>query len=133
MFSLTLRNIRNITPLRVRIAIGPFFSFFYYFYYSYIKSNPFQPHTLSIEETIQKIIQENLSAIRFGDGEISLITNANIPFQNKNKDLAEKMEKILQSNHSTLLICILNIWGGKIHELEKKTYWFEFYHFFKYS
>ena len=133
MFSLTLRNIRNITPLRVRIAIGPFFSFFYYFYYSYIKSNPFQPHTLSIEETIQKIIQENLSAIRFGDGEISLITNANIPFQNKNKDLAEKMEKILQSNHSTLLICILNIWGGKIHELEKKTYWFELHHFFKYS
>lgn len=123
---------QKIIPLWARVHVGPIVAYFFYFFYFYIKRTPLQPHILSIEETLHRVIKNNLSVIRFGDGEISLINNTDLAFQNKNIELSKKLQQILQIKHEKLLICILNIWGKNIKKLEKKVYWFELHHLLKY-
>lgn len=131
MHSRLVSNLQKKIPLKIRILLGPFVAYVFYFYYVNIKKNSLKPKILSIEDTISKIQQENLSVIRFGDGEISLIENYSLSFQEKNKELIHSLEKILHSNHDKLLLCILNIWENHIEDLDPKVYWFELHHILK--
>ena len=83
-------------------------------YYLYLEiknllfpSNSPIPKILSIDETIDLIIKNKLSAARFGDGEFSLLLDIDNPdFQERNLELKNKLLETIHSNLPSLLICI---------------------------
>jgi glycosyltransferase family protein len=87
---------------------------------------------LSLLETINKIKTEKISAIRYGDGEMSLIYNENLGFQKNNTELSQRLRTILQTNNTKLLICIPGIWGN-INNFSKRSFWFTLHHLFKFG
>ena len=67
----------------------------------------------SPDETLDELINENKSIVRFGDGEFDIIFGNNIPFQNTNEKLMKKLNEILQSDEKDLLIGIYNAVNSK--------------------
>jgi len=125
-------KIRDVIPLKLRIKIGPFIAYCFYIFNIYFNKNRKIPIVLSIDETINKIINDNLSLIRFGDGEMSLIDNQNLSFQKTNPELVEKLKKVIQNDNLNLLICIPGIWK-KINNFSGTAFWFALHHLFRYG
>lgn len=126
-----INYIRQKTPLNLRQKIGPILARVWY-YGKYL--NPFRrtPHVLSIENTIQKILKEKLSVIRFGDGEISMIDGINIGFQKHTDDLAKKLALAIKFQHPNLLICIPGIWGD-LSVFKPHAYAFNMHHLYRHG
>lgn len=63
------------------------------------------PKVKSIDETLDKIINDKVSICRFGDSEfLYIIDKLNLPYQRQIPDLRNKMIEILSSNHSNILV-----------------------------
>lgn len=122
-----LQGVREIMPLKIRREIGWRFAFILYYFNKYFRPNRKRPAVLSIEETIDRVINGNLSVIRFGDGEISLIDGSDLGFQRYSKDLADKLEMVIKAEIDGLLITIADVWG-KLDELEEYAYRFGVHH-----
>lgn len=106
-----LSSVRNNTPLAIRQKIGPILARLYYIDRLYLRPKTKRPNILSIEKTIDMVIENNLSLIRFGDGEIALIDGMDLPFQKRNEELVKQLEHIIQAGNDKLLICIPGMWG----------------------
>ena len=104
-----IEKIRSKTPISLRQKIGPVLAHAYHIHRKYITPNK-KPTVLSIEQTIDFILEKKVSVIRFGDGEITLIDGQDLPFQKWDKILAEKLEEILCVKENKLLICIPGMW-----------------------
>ncbi|MCF7898673.1 MAG: SP_1767 family glycosyltransferase [Candidatus Pacebacteria bacterium] len=127
-----IQNIRKSTPLSIRQKIGPILARFYYLdRLSFKLLHNKIPKVLSIEETIDKIISEKLSVIRFGDGEISLIDGLDLAFQKRSDELSNKLEEIIKSDNEKLLTCIPGIWG-KLDHIVDYAYDFNMHHIYRY-
>ncbi len=96
----------------MQVRYSPFFKiprkiakyFFSMIYPLVIKLWPL-PKVYSIDETLDKIINDKSSICRFGDGEfLFIIDKLNLPFQSYNSILATKMKKILISKEPNILI-----------------------------
>lgn len=132
LFQKITGSLRNIIPLKIRKKIGPVAAYCVYLFNTYIRKNRQIPNVLSIDETLDLILEKKLSVIRFGDGEMSLIDNMDLAFQKRNDELVQKLIKILQKNTEGLLICIPDIWG-KMDKLNKETFLFNIHHLFKHG
>jgi glycosyltransferase family protein len=74
-------------------------------YYNIIIRIYKMPTVLSIEDTLLEIINNKKSISRFGDGEFTyFLDKANLPFQEYDEELAKKLEGILVSDNSQLLV-----------------------------
>ena len=63
------------------------------------------PEVLSIDATLDKIIQDKCSISRFGDGEfLYIIDRLNLPFQRQETELRQKMIDILKSQEDNILV-----------------------------
>ena len=63
------------------------------------------PKVKSIPETIDKIIKDQMSICRFGDGELLYVSEKrSLPFQKQNPRLRDYFIKILKSNHNNILV-----------------------------
>ena len=82
--------------------------------------NIFIPKILSNEETIDYIIDNNVSVSRFGDGEFLLINNGSIGFQKADKKLSERLKEVLLSNDDNISIALS---GGMCHSTRNSTEW----------
>lgn len=60
------------------------------------------------EETVEKLISENKSITRFGDGEFDFIYRKGMNYQTYDGNLAKRLEEVLNSNEENLLIGIPN-------------------------
>lgn len=81
------------------------------------------PHIKNVEETLEAIYQKKASLCRFGDGEIELINQRDIPFQKASPILAARLQEVLSSHDPRCLIAIPKvIYSGKdnITDLPKK-------------
>lgn len=58
------------------------------------------------DETVQKLIDENKSISRFGDGEFDFIYGKGMNYQKHDVKLAERLKEVLDSNEKDLLIGI---------------------------
>lgn len=125
-------KLRKVTPLSWRRMIGPYVGFLAYFIRTRIIGKTWEPHVLSIDETLARLEKNNLSMIRFGDGELSLISGSDLGFQRFDNDLAEKLTHILKLNEPDLLICIPGIFD-RLEKLTRVGFWFEIHHLFRYS
>lgn len=70
--------------------------------YKYLKSL----QILSSEETVEKIVKENLSVSRFGDGEFDVMTGGKNGFQQKNENLGSRLKEVLTNSVNGHLVCI---------------------------
>ncbi|TLD99515.1 GT-D fold domain-containing glycosyltransferase [Helicobacter trogontum] len=70
------------------------------------------PRVKSIVDTMKELANTNKSIIRFGDGEYIIMGGGGIPFQEYNKELANKLSEIILSHHDNLLI---GLSGGHFH------------------
>lgn len=97
------------------------------------------PKVMSIEETLDVIVSEKKSFVRYGDGEFNQLSQIAIGFQDGDAILSRRLKEVLISNSSTCLICIpgsLNsvdgmVWQSKLmwmHLIGKyyKNYFFNF-------
>jgi glycosyltransferase family protein len=125
-----IQKIREITPLNLRIKVGPILGYIAYIFNIYILKGK-KPRVLTTEETVDLIINKKLSIIRFGDGEMSLINDYDLAFQKRDIELKERLKTVLQSNKDGLLICIPNFFG-KLPKLKKREFWFTIHHLFRY-
>ena len=78
------------------------------------------------EETLDKLINENCSISRLGDGEFDLIWGIGLQYQNVNDKFEKKLREILESNEDKLLIGINNAFDldyiNKYNDFAK-NYW----------
>jgi glycosyltransferase family protein len=129
----TIKDIvRNLLPLSIRIKIGPFFAWLSYLMRIYITKSKKWPTVLSPEATLDVVYKNELSLIRFGDGEISLIENENLGFQKSNTQLSNALRHIIPNRDSKLLLCIPNIFG-KLDQYSKVSRNFSLHHVFKHG
>ncbi len=104
-----IQKIRKSLPLSVRQSFGPYAARVTFSYHKITGKK--KPKVLSLLNTLHLIDKEKLSMVRFGDGEITLIEGNGLGFQEKNNELAERLEAIVRSNERGLLICVPGIWG----------------------
>jgi glycosyltransferase family protein len=70
-----------------------------------------KPKVLSPEETIDKILNEKLSIGRFGDGEMDMMNNRKITFQEVDPRLDQKLREI--TNTKNFLVCVPGVFDKK--------------------
>lgn len=87
-------------------------------------------HVLSIEETIDEIINNRKSISRFGDGEFALIYGESIGFQKNNRDLQKRLKDVLLSNEDNVLICVSDFFTNKKMNMRtdyNKKWWVKYF------
>lgn len=81
-----------------------------YFFFSIInfiiQKTKKPPKVMSIDETMDYIINNRVSIARFGDGEIKLAANKDISFQKSSPELASRMQEVLGADGKGFLPCI---------------------------
>ena len=94
-----IKRIINSIAFRYHKYIAPF-------KYSYLRCfYPF-PHIMTIDETVKILLCSNKSIARYGDGELNMIHNYNLGFQNYNEHLAARLKDVLISNNDNCLIAL---------------------------
>ncbi len=80
------------------------------------------PKVNGIQKTIETIIDNNASLIRFGDGELYIMKGGHLGFQEKNSDLAQQLLRIFRENSTPKrLICIQGIITGFTDNYKKEV------------
>ncbi len=126
-----IQTVRRRTPLWLRWKIGPVAAYISYLFRIYILRNKDAPKVLSINETLNFVSDQNLSIIRFGDGEITLMDNNDLLFQKADTTLIARLKEVLQSNLPGLLICLPDLFG-KLEDFTGDAYKFALHHQFRY-
>lgn len=76
----------------------------------------FQLKVKNNQETMDYILSNNSSVVRFGDGEVLLMCGRSIDYQDYNKELAEKLRMIIDIPSSEkLVVCIPDVF----HDLDR--------------
>jgi len=109
--------VRKITPLPLRQKIGPVISYILYLLRIYFGIGKPDVNILTITETLDRVYKNDLSVIRYGDGEVTLIEGNDLLFQKYSSTLAKRLADIFKSQHEKLLICATDIWG-KLDDFE---------------
>jgi len=110
-----LNKVRNLTPLTVRQRVGPILAEIAYQKRILLEPSDRRPKVLSMHDTVKKIRAEKLSALRFGDGELTILEEEPLLFQKYDGKLAEGLrESMANPSHNTLL-CIPNFWQRLDH------------------
>ncbi len=65
-----------------------------------------QPNVLSIDETIDYIIKNQCSVSRYGDGELDLMLNISMYYQNESDALSSALTNVFNSNLSNHIVCL---------------------------
>lgn len=99
-----IKNIIN--TIRYKLRYGSTVEWYNFWYIVLQRKQKVIPHIESIDETIRKIVEENCSISRFGDGEILLTICKRIGFQEGNPELAKRLIEVIKSKNEKHLVCI---------------------------
>ena len=72
-------------------------------------------HVASIDETIDALIGTDNSLVRFGDGEITLISGIASATQQGSSELAKRLVQVLESDEDKLLVAVYGVFEGMEH------------------
>ena len=125
-----IQAIRERTPDRVRWKFGPYVAFAAYWFRMNILKNKDAPKVVCVNDTLVLIIKNNLSVIRFGDGEMSIIDKIDLGFQKSDDELARRLKEIIQLNVKGLLICVPGIFS-QLNDFAGVAFWFALHHQFR--
>lgn len=126
-----IKKFRKLTPNWIRWNLGPYVAYVAYVFRIYVLGNKDAPKVLSIRDTLDLIIKENLSVIRFGDGEMSIINKIDLGFQKTDENLVKRLREIISLNVKGLLICVPGMFG-KLDDFAGIPFWFALHHQFRY-
>lgn len=70
-----------------------------------------KPEVISLEDTLNYIVEHNSSICRYGDGEFNIALGNSIGFQHLTGDMSKRMLDILNSDSPNILIAIPSIFG----------------------
>lgn len=83
---------------------------------------------MSIEETINKILSNNLSVSRYGDGEVFMMADQmNESFQTYNKQIAKKLFEVCHVPLKNHLVCIPDIFENLERYSDKACEWYNYF------
>lgn len=98
--------------------------FYYYIFDCIYKRFTTKPNIMSIDNTINKIIDDKLSISRYGDGEFKLANGIDISFQKSDIALQNKLKSILKLREDKFLVCIPDIFEDlNLYIEEPRKYW----------
>lgn len=123
--------LRQHTPLWLHWKIGPFVAHAVYVFDVHVMGKKSGPKILSVTDTLDLIIKKNLSVIRIGDGEMSIMTKSDLGFQKTNEDLANRLKEIIKTDQEGLLICLPGLFG-KLDEFAPFAVKFAKHHLMRY-
>lgn len=92
------------------------------------------PQVLSVDETLDLIINQHYSISRNGDGELNIMLGRDIPFQTYNARLASIMREAHTTQMENYMSCLPDVFNG-YHNLNEKacTYYDHFLHANRYK
>lgn len=87
-----------------------------------LKNNKLEVYTT--DETLDKIVNSNISVSRFGDGEFSLMNGESLMFQSYDENLSKRLRSILISSQINHIVCIPNVFNdNSIYTEKARNYW----------
>lgn len=87
---------------------------------------------MSIDETLDELIQTRKSLVRFGDGEIVMIAGKNLELQKSTKELSDRLAEILQYTDENLMVCIPDIFEHiNLYRKSGQQFWKDHLLFFR--
>lgn len=96
----------------------------YWLYRSNIKKNAIRVY--SVEETIKELIYSEKSMVRFGDGEITVISGKSLKLQKVSSEIADGLKRILGYEHENMIVTIPEIFGDmSVYRKESRQFWKE--------
>lgn len=75
------------------------------------------PVVKSVDETIDVIISKKVSVSRYGDGEMKLMNNKDISFQEASAFVRDKLIETLSSDEEGHIVCVCDVFGEKINSV----------------
>lgn len=66
----------------------------------------------SVEETIDELLNNNKSMVRFGDGEITMMRGRSLVLQKSNPQLMDELKRIVGFQHEGLIVTLPDIFNG---------------------
>lgn len=94
------------------------------FYNKIITSKKKTPIVINIDKTIEKIINDECSVSRYGDGEFGLMQGRNLIFQPYSEEIGNRLKEIIKSNNPSHIVCIPDIFNDLNRFKDKpKKYW----------
>ena len=77
------------------------------------QENVWHPNIMSIEDTIDEIVEHKKSIARFGDGEFGIMCGVQRwRFQRRDEKLAERLKEVIQSGNDNILIGLIDFYGN---------------------
>jgi len=128
---MTLKELLN--TLQYKLRYGSTVVWYNFWYIVLCRKHKIVPVVASIDETIQRIVDDHCSISRFGDGEILLTDpHKEIGFQKGDALLAERLKEVITSANSQHLICISDAFCN-LERYNSKARRFWRTHFFLYD
>lgn len=89
-----------------------------------VKLTYLSPNVKSMDETIEKVKNENYSICRYGDGEFKVILDKGNGFQESNEKLANRLKEILLSNDEHILIGLPDVFKRlNMYNEQAQSFW----------
>ena len=130
-FRTITQKARRHAPSWLRWNVGPYVAYAAYLFRIHVLGNKDAPKVLSLHGTLDLILKDNLSVIRLGDGEMSIMGKSDLGFQKSNGNLARQLEEIIRVNLKGLLICVPGTFSN-LDDFSGVAFWFALHHQFRY-
>jgi len=83
------------------------------------------PKVMSIDETLDYILDKKRSVVRFGDAEMAIMRGFDVKYQNSDPVLRKRLREVLQTVDSKLFVCIPDTFDDLSVYTEKVKSFFE--------
>nr|WP_297767833.1 GT-D fold domain-containing glycosyltransferase [uncultured Butyrivibrio sp.] len=79
---------------------------------------------MSVDETIDELMNSNKSLVRFGDGELKVIRGGTLEFQEADKELADELTDLIGYRYDDLMVSVQDIFGNlDMYVAKSQTFW----------
>ena len=84
-----------------------------------------QISVLSIDQSLDYLLEKGSSVVRFGDGEMNLIEGRSIPYQEYNSVLSTRLREIMAMESSErLMVCLSDVFTGlERYSIDAQNFW----------
>jgi glycosyltransferase family protein len=91
-----------------------------------VKCSAMNIRVASIEDSLQRIISEHVSIVRFGDGELQWICNINQNnFQEYDPKMASELKYVLTSHNEKIMVCVPPIFDEMYNFTERSRFFWK--------
>lgn len=101
-------------------------------YVAYRKFAPLKIRVYSIDETLDELLHTNKSMVRFGDGEIVVLSGRSIFFQTASEEISDGLKRIIRYQYDDLIVTLPDIFDGLEQYIpESQNFWKDHLLFFR--